>query len=672
MSIQTKLIFIVGIVLMAVFVVMEYVLFRYAEDKAMGELLKTAESVSRTITSVRQAYLEDYFSREQVLNSKAVRSIHTFMLGELNKNSLTWSSDGILMTSDQEKVSNRWSVPTVDELEAMKYFASGTGKRVHFNSIDEDGRQYLLYTQPLRADKRCLNCHHNQKSAPSYIKEKYSKISLFNEDDLVGVLSIKMPMSLIYEPVWKLFKKTLVIHIVAFCIFYLLIVFISKRYLTKPLRRLITGMENILAGKYGESVGKLSGEFEHAGRMFNEMSRNLDRTTTALISAKKEAEVNLAFKSRFLTQMSHDIRNPLNTIIGTTAILEEEISSEEKRDNLQLLKQSENTLLTIINDILDLAKIEAEGIILKMSMHSIRDLAEVIVESVKERTADKDISVVLNIDLDMPEQLYCDSYYLSKAIKNILNCSETFTVKGEISLNIEKIRESVLITISDSGKGLPSDVQAEILGNTIDTIYDESRTDAASALSVVIAYKLVYIMGGEITFETKRSQGTIFKIQIPFEVAPVINDKISEIKQPIRKERGRKKLYNVLLVDDSEESYHIIKVFLKEVPFQLEYVSNGEEALSTIKKNPDKYDLILMDMQMPVMDGYVATRTLRDWEDSMNREHIGIIALTASVLRENIEKSLKAGCDCHFGKPFEKAELIKVMFAIINGGKCIY
>lgn len=390
---------------------------------------------------------------------------------------------------------------------------------------------------------------------------------------------------------------------------------------------------------------------------------------------KKEKEIaekaNIA-KSEFLSNISHEMRNHLNSIIGIIELLSSTSLNNIQREHIEILKTSGDNLLNLINDILDLSKIEAGKLELININFKLREVIENIYKITSVKAKDKKLEIKYYISPDIPETLIGDPNRLSQILINLIGNAIKFTKEGGITVNCQLSSDyslqitdypsqlTVLFSVSDTGIGIPENQLNNIFEQFVQLDSPINQTYKGSGLGLTIVKKLVNLMGGDIKVESKLGVGTTFYFSIKFksdhssfsqniEHTSQINHHIQQhfIIQPI----------NILLVEDDKSNRTIIKNYLENTNCKIEEATNGKEAFE--KFISSKYDLVIMDIEIPVMDGYNTTKAIRKWEQEMNLNSTPILALTGHVFEEDIEKSYKSGCSAHLNKPIKKEDLIK-------------
>ncbi|MES2809212.1 MAG: response regulator [Bacteroidota bacterium] len=372
------------------------------------------------------------------------------------------------------------------------------------------------------------------------------------------------------------------------------------------------------------------------------------KATMELISAKEMAEKASKFKSEFLSIMSHEIRTPMNAVIGTTNLLLHENPRPDQLDYLNILKFSGENLLAIINDILDYNKIEAGKLELNQLKFDIHNLAHQIKQTFAAKAAEKKVALELTIDSTIPQFVNGDQIRLSQILNNLISNAVKFTQKGKIDIDLKAERISnkhVLIRfkIEDTGIGIAADNLDIIFDPFMQEPFVNSNNNTGTGLGLAITKRLINLHKSDITVKSQPSIGTTFNFAIGFDLPVTQAEAIETIAIPTSEFslKGMK----VLIVDDNKMNLLIASRFLKKWHADVDESLNGQIAVDMV--NTTNYDLIIMDLQMPVMDGFEATAIIKS-----SHPNIPIIALTADAMPETYTKALAAGMSDYMTKPF--------------------
>ena len=373
-------------------------------------------------------------------------------------------------------------------------------------------------------------------------------------------------------------------------------------------------------------------------------------------------------KSAFLANMSHEIRTPMNAIIGMTTIGKAADDPTRKDYCFTKIEEASSHLLGVINDILDMSKIEANKFELSPVEFDFEKMIQSAVNVVNFRVDEKKQNLTVIIDREIPKNLFADDQRLVQVITNLLGNSVKFTPEGgSISLAARFSGEkdglcTIEITVKDTGIGISSEQQKHLFSSFQQAEISTTRRYGGTGLGLAICKSIVEMMGGTIRVESERGNGAAFTFTIQAKKSSRVNEAINDSKEEEHKEApeldglftGRR----ILLVEDVEINREIVLALLEPTQLGIDCAENGVEAVRKFSEAPDRYDLIFMDIQMPEMDGYEATRRIREM-NTPKAKSIPIIAMTANVFREDVDKCIEAGMNSHVGKPLNFDEILE-------------
>ena len=375
-----------------------------------------------------------------------------------------------------------------------------------------------------------------------------------------------------------------------------------------------------------------------------------EKATEALITAKEEAEKASRFKSEFLSIMSHEIRTPMNAVIGTTNLLLTEDPKPDQLEYLNTLKFSGENLLAIINDILDYNKIEAGKLELNKLSFNVHNLVKKIKQSFFAKASEKNLVIELLIDDTIPEYLVGDQIRLGQVLNNLLSNAVKFTHTGKVVLKLtnealSNNQVTVKFTVTDTGIGMA----AESLNIIFDPFVQETQTNGndygGTGLGLAITKRLITLHQSDIAVQSIPGVGTTFTFAINFDIASQLqNSEAIALITPVPGSKNLKGM-RILVVDDNKMNLLIASRFLKKWEAEPHEATSGQQAIEMVKNN--YYDLIIMDLQMPVMSGFQATGLIK-----MTHPHLPVIALTADAMPETHNKAFAAGMCDYLTKPF--------------------
>lgn len=404
-----------------------------------------------------------------------------------------------------------------------------------------------------------------------------------------------------------------------------------------------------------------SAEIAQQNLRLQEEIKEREKREKELVEAKQEAMMGVKAKDQFLSNMSHEIRTPMNGVIGLTDLLLDSDLTNEQREYALSIDHSAKNLLVLINQILDLSKINSEKLTLEYIDFNIRDYIKNVENTFKATAAEKGIVLRTIIDPQVPQMACGDPVRFNQILLNLTGNAIKFTDEGGVDLIISSTETDdgprLSIEVNDTGIGIPEDKISAIFETFTQAGADTTRMYGGSGLGLAISKELVELYGGKLRVESMVGKGSSFSFEVQLRKAEGKKEVVTEEPSIIErfKEIDPKKI-KILLAEDNRVNQLVVKSTLAKHGFEITIVPNGQEVIECIYK--EHFDVILMDVQMPVMSGLDATRFIRNATEPPLSD-IKIIAMTASVMKEDIDKCLAVGMDDYVPKPFKAIELFE-------------
>lgn len=448
-----------------------------------------------------------------------------------------------------------------------------------------------------------------------------------------------------------------------------LLSFLLTRAIVEPISKITKLFTNLTSGRTDIKVPAYEiddeiGELSDAASYFLQKNKEIHQ----LLESKKQlADEANRHKSEFLANMSHEIRTPMNAVIGLSEILSGMELKAEQKNLVDKISGSSKLLLGIINDILDYSKIEAGKLELEREAFAFENITSQLWVMFEQKAEQKNIALKLNQDKKLPSLVISDELRLTQVLANLLSNALKFTEIGEVKLSItlqEKVNDSkalVAFSVEDSGIGMSKEQSDRLFNPFSQADTSTTRKYGGTGLGLVITKNIITALGGKINLQSQLDKGTTMSFTLEMDVKEWQTRE--QTTSDVKKEVSQKSLkgVSVLLVEDNEINQLVASMMLEEAEIEVEVASDGQEGVDKYLANPDRYNLILMDLQMPVLSGYEATKKIRQ----MHKD-VPIVALTAAVMTEDKQKALKAGMNAHLAKPIDKQELYRLISELTN------
>jgi signal transduction histidine kinase len=476
----------------------------------------------------------------------------------------------------------------------------------------------------------------------------------------------------VYESSYKLLEGILVCFAVILALTLIIVSFLARN-IVHPMEELSYASTIIASGEYEKSDAvrkSLQEKLEVTGSgeskalamsLVRILSTMQERIEIAERAGKEAREASLA-KSQFLANMSHEIRTPMNAVIGMTAIARESEDKAKIRDCLAKIETASRHLLSVINDILDISKIESGKFELSPRDFNMKALIDDVAMMIRVSAREKSQTFTIDMAENFPPMFYGDDSRIRQVFINLIGNAVKFTPPGgTISLKVLYAQGAVLCTLQDSGIGMSPEEQTKVFEPFTQAENSTSRRFGGTGLGLPISRHLIEMMGGTISIVSEPDNGSVFTFSFKLPLSSKDTGTLAEAEAAAPPSAEGLAGKSILLVEDNEINREIAEAFLEEMGLKLDFAVNGQEALDKYRAKPASYDLIFMDIQMPLMDGYEATKQIRAAEKENNWRAIPIVAMTADVFQEEIDHCLAVGMNAHVGKPISQGVILQVL-----------
>ncbi len=473
------------------------------------------------------------------------------------------------------------------------------------------------------------------------------------------------------------FANLLWVAVVLLLVYVITVGVVSKDFIFRPVARLVRSLTPITPNLTAQTVlphdndriekQEIYGlerhdELGELARTVHNLHQVLDAKNKELIITAHQADAANQAKSHFLAHMSHEMRTPMHAIIGMSKIARDANDLEKIHWCFSKIESSSTNLLTIINNVLDMSKIEAQKIDVQLAPFDILKMMHGIVQLHMPAMNEKALSFSKDFDANIPTYVHSDEQRITQVIGNLLSNAEKFTpIEGKVVLRVELVEKSdrqcvVKFTVQDTGIGVAKDQQDQLFKPFHQANSTISHTFGGAGLGLSICKQVVELLQGEMFFDSEENKGTSIGFVLPLALAENISEDTeqTELYEDVMLDLQGKK---ILLVDDIDINREIAMALLEDTGVLFDEAGDGLEAVRKFTENPDSYELILMDIRMPEMNGFEAAKAIRAM-DVPRAKSIPIIAMTANTFREDVEACLAAGMNAHVGKPIDFAELL--------------
>lgn len=460
----------------------------------------------------------------------------------------------------------------------------------------------------------------------------------------------------------------------------LVVLFAALSYtVVRPISSFVQHIGRIRAGERYDIARAISARDDELGIMVNGFDALLDRISERerdLVAAKEAAEAASKAKSQFLAVMSHELRTPLSAVLGMNELLLRTTLDDRQQRFAGNVKCSGKALLRLINDILDFSRIEAGELSVRREPFVLRDLIEQTIEPFIEPARAKGLDLSLSVDPTLPEQVVGDPARVGQILDNLVSNAVKFTEQGRVRVSVSPSRACIRFSVSDTGIGIPADFIDHVYESFRQADGSQTRRYGGTGLGLAIVKQLADALHGRVEVRSRPGQGSTFWVELPLPDAedseafvstqrtavPADEEEVSGATSSVGEQTGNEvsaEKRQILLAEDNEAHQELVALYLSDTPYELAVVGTGALALELLAHG--RFHAVLMDWQLPDLDGLQATRTIREREQRSGGRRTPIIALTAHAFRTDRAACLAAGMDDYLSKPFTRASLLRVL-----------
>ncbi|HEX5803975.1 MAG TPA: DUF3365 domain-containing protein [Azospira sp.] len=679
MKLQTRVWLVSWLVISLIMAADFFVSRALIEQGIRHELEHDARNIRAALMATRRIYQQQFLASGLPVNEQTIGLLPAHAMSRIAADFPNWVDSGVTFNNVSDRPRNPKNLADRDELEAINWFRANRDSQERLTEITTaDGNGFYHYTAPIWIEAYCLKCHGERAAAPPSVAAAYSEAYGYQLGDLRGVMSIKLPTQALRERAFAEWWKGFSVRVVGYGVLLLALGLLMNRVIVRRLRQLDATARHFASGDYsarcpvesgdevaalGHSFNTMAGAIEasrreleqhrnHLEEMLAERTQDLVLANAGLARARDAAEAGSLAKSTFLANMSHEIRTPMNAITGMAYLMQRDDGlTPQQAGRLAKIDSAARHLLAIINDILDISKIEAGKLVLEDAPVLPEAIVANVASMLSEAAEAKGLRLIVDNDA-LPAGLRGDPTRLTQALLNYASNAIKFTSTGSVVLRLRLVAETensatLRFTVEDSGPGIDPEVQARLFSAFEQADNSVTRQHGGTGLGLAITRRLAVLMGGDAGVDSAPGEGSRFWFTAVLAkggddgAAAEPADAAAEAAL-LARHGGRR----VLLVEDELINREVALCLLEGVGMTVDLAEDGVEAVDRVRG--EAYDLILMDLQMPRLGGLEATRMIRALA---NGRAVPILAMTANTFVEDQQRCRDAGMDDFVGKP---------------------
>lgn len=629
-----------------------------------NQTILKAESRLKEKSGIAQSVIEygDRYNIDDLIKN----TLNNLTVHDYIRDAFLISEDNVILSANQYELIHKNLKDSIDSMSLSTQYS----------------KLILTNTEAVKKNREAHFIIAPDKTSAAYV----AFVQLKNKE--IGILLITYDLARNIATEQSLALRWHIIYITIFALIYLLLALVFHKTITNRTLELLKAINRYAAGERtiklnvagNDEIGQLADgirdlfqQTHFSEELLISKSQELININNELKYSKQLAEKSNKAKTEFLANMSHEIRTPMSVILGSTdMLLESKLDDETRKRYLKILRKSCESLMSLINDILDVSRIEA-GAVRLVDEHF--DIASVLLDAIEANAISaqqKQLELNYSISENLAVEYIGDASRIKQVLNNLINNAIKYTNKGSVFISIQEDPERpqpgcLLITVKDTGVGIPESFQDKIFKNFSQGDISTTKKYGGVGLGLVISKHLAEKMNGQIRYKSTPGEGSEFFFTLelkPYTPATSNERRVlakTESKSRTEPESNTYSLqdnsnkFKILIVEDTEDVRALLKALLQSPDLEIAECENGKCAVEKIKNN--NFDLIFMDIQMPVMDGFDALKLIRQWELSEHLDHHQVVALTAYAMKEDREKCLNAGFDFYMSKPVKRQEI---------------